>query len=92
MISLRTLLVSLALVPFSLSQSTDNAAIQIKAIEAHFSNAGLVPSLLATFDPSALLSFSFSGVGDVSPGTALSQARKLEYIFSVARYIHLNTT
>jgi len=76
MISLRTLFVSLTLIPFfSLSQSTNDSSIQIEAIEAHFSNAGIVPSLLPTFSPSAVLSVSFAGVGDVAPGTALSETQ-----------------
>jgi len=67
--------VSLALIPFSLAQSTGDVGVQIEAIEAHFSNAGLVPSLLATFSPTAILSVSFDGVGAVAPGTPLTQAQ-----------------
>ncbi|KIK63864.1 hypothetical protein GYMLUDRAFT_106986, partial [Collybiopsis luxurians FD-317 M1] len=59
-------------IPFIAAQSNDTA-IQIEAIEAHFTQSGLVPELLASFNPSALLTINFEGVGDVSPGQALSQ-------------------
>jgi len=74
----RSLFVSLALIPFSLSQSTSSTDLgtQIAAIEAHFRNAGIVPSLLATFAPSALLDITFGGVGTVSPGIPLTRARQ----------------
>jgi phosphatidylethanolamine-binding protein (PEBP) family uncharacterized protein len=44
----------------------------ISAIEAHFTNAQLVPALLASFSPSALFTVTFSGVGAISPGQNLS--------------------
>jgi len=75
MIFLRTLFVSLALVPFSLAQSDSAGEVGIQAIEAHFTNAGIVPSLLATFTPSALLNILFAGTPSVAPGTPLSQAQ-----------------
>ena len=56
----------------------NNTELEIEAIEAHFTNAGLVPSLLATFDPSALLSVSYDGVGVISPGQSLTKARELD--------------
>jgi hypothetical protein len=49
--------------------------LEIQAIKAHFSNAGLVPDLLTTFNPSALLNVSFDGVGAISPGQRLQQSR-----------------
>ena len=61
------------------STASNNTAVGIEAIEAHFTQSGLVPSLLPTFDPSAVLTLSFDGVGDISPGQALTQQRKLEY-------------
>jgi len=62
--------VSLSLTPFVAAQS-NNTAIQVEAIQAHFTAAGLVPSLLPTFDPSALLTLNYAGVGDISPGQLL---------------------
>jgi hypothetical protein len=59
-------------IPFVAAQSNDTA-FQIEAIEAHFSQAGIVPQLLSTFNPSAVLTINFDGVGDVSPGQALTQ-------------------
>jgi len=76
MISL-SIFVSLAFIPFTFSQSTNNSnvGLEIAAIEAHFSNAGIVPSLLTSFTPSAVMSVAFNGVGDVAPGTPLTQAQ-----------------
>ena len=56
------------------SAQSDNA-LEIAAIKAHFANAGLVPDLLAAFNPSALLNVSFEGVGVISPGQLLQQTR-----------------
>ncbi|THH07259.1 hypothetical protein EW146_g9374 [Bondarzewia mesenterica] len=52
---------------------SNNPALQIQAIQAHFSNAGLVPSLLSTFNPSAILNLTYSGVGTISPGQQLTK-------------------
>jgi hypothetical protein len=49
--------------------------LDIAVIEAHFTNAGIVPDLLKTFVPSATLNASFSGVGAITPGEALSKDR-----------------
>ncbi|KAJ3849967.1 phosphatidylethanolamine-binding protein [Lentinula lateritia] len=59
-------------IPFVSAQANDTA-VQIEAIEAHFTQAALVPELLATFDPSSILTINFDGVGDLSPGQALTQ-------------------
>ncbi|KAJ3908400.1 phosphatidylethanolamine-binding protein [Lentinula edodes] len=59
-------------IPFVSAQANDSA-VQIEAIEAHFTQAALVPELLATFDPSSILTINFDGVGDLSPGQALTQ-------------------
>jgi len=72
MISL-PIFVSLALLPFVSAQSA-STGIQIEAIEAHFTASGIVPSLLSTFDPSAVISFSFNDV-QISPGQALTDAQ-----------------
>ena len=68
------LILSLAAAPFVLAQS-NNTELQIEAIEAHFNNSGIVPSLLATFTPSAVFNLSYEGVGAISPGQALTKAR-----------------
>ncbi|KAL4245609.1 PEBP-like protein [Abortiporus biennis] len=76
MVSL-SLLVSLAIVPFVVGQATDtnNTQFQIEAIQAHFSGAGIVPSLLTTFDPEALLTISYDGVSALTPGQALTKTQ-----------------
>jgi len=76
MISL-SVFVACALIPFAFSQSTssNNTGLQIEAIEAHFTNAGIVPSLLTSFSPSAFLNFAFDTIGSVAPGTLLTQAQ-----------------
>lgn len=58
------------------AQSTNNTAIEIAAIEAHFKNADLVPSLLSTFNPTAVMTVTFSNVGAISPGQNLSIQRE----------------
>jgi hypothetical protein len=55
------------------AQSTNDTALGIAAIEAHFTNADLVPSLLPTFVPTAVMTVTFSGVGAISPGQNLSK-------------------
>ena len=54
------------------ARPTDDTALDIAAIEAHFSNAGLVPDLLSSFDPSAVMTAAFPGAGVISPGQSLS--------------------
>ncbi|KAJ7470505.1 phosphatidylethanolamine-binding protein [Mycena latifolia] len=68
------MMISLTVVSLALL-SVVNAAttFDISAIEAHFQQALLVPSLLPTFTPDALLSVAFSG-SDITPGQALTQA------------------
>ena len=76
--------VTLALIPFTFGQSTNNndVRIELAAIKVHFTNAGIVPSLLASFDPSALLSVAFGGNG-VAPGTSLSRDRQSYKLFVI---------
>ena len=57
------------------AQSTNDTALGIAAIEAHFTGADLVPSLLASFDPSAVMTVNFPGVGDITPGQNLTEDR-----------------
>src|ERR1700761_5552930 len=63
-------------VPFTLvasqSSTSNNTQLGIQVIEANFENAGIVPSLLTQFDPTALLTVSFAN-GDLTPGQNLSQ-------------------
>ena len=40
------------------------SALGIAAIKAHFSNAGLVPALLETFEPQGTLTLNFDGRRD----------------------------
>ncbi|KAF9264921.1 PEBP-like protein [Marasmius fiardii PR-910] len=60
----------LTLLPFVAAQS--NSALEISAIKAHFNQSGIVPSLLPTFNPTALLTINFAGVGDLTPGQLLT--------------------
>jgi phosphatidylethanolamine-binding protein (PEBP) family uncharacterized protein len=53
-------------------QSTNDTAWGIAAIKAHFTNADLIPALLPTFDPTALMTVTFPSVGAISPGQNLS--------------------
>jgi phosphatidylethanolamine-binding protein (PEBP) family uncharacterized protein len=57
---------------FANAQPIDNTAAGITAIEASFKNADLVPDLLSSFNPSALMTVTFPGVGPISPGQNLS--------------------
>jgi len=66
-------LISAAFVPFVQAQS--NPTLDIAAIEAHFAGAGLTPSLLPSFNPTAALTVTYTGVGNISPGQALTQAQ-----------------
>jgi len=66
------ILISFALLPLAVAQSNDSA-LQIKAIQAHFTQAELVPSLLPSFSPSALLTVNYAGVGNITPGQPLTK-------------------
>jgi len=54
------------------AQSANDTALGIAAIKAHFRNADLVPSLLSSFAPTAVMTVNFPGVGDISPGENLT--------------------
>ncbi|THH33007.1 hypothetical protein EUX98_g1230 [Antrodiella citrinella] len=72
-----SLLVSAALAPFVLGQNTSQT-LAIEAIEANFNNSGIVPSLLATFAPTAVMTLSFQGTdGAVAPGQAFTDNTKV---------------
>ena len=57
---------------FAIAQPIDTTPQGITAIEAQFKNADLVPDLLPSFNPSALMTVTFPGVGPISPGQNLS--------------------
>jgi len=54
----------LTLVPFAVAQ----VSVGVEAIEAHFQQSAIVPDLLASFNPSALISLNFAGTGNAQPG------------------------
>lgn len=66
-----TLFVAFALV--SIAHAATPTVVDIEAIEAHFQQALIVPSLIPTFSPGAILNVSFSGK-QITPGQALAQA------------------
>jgi hypothetical protein len=82
-----SLLLSFSFLSLAASQSND-PALQIKAIKAHFTQAEIVPSLLSSFDPSAVLVANFAGVGDITPGQPLTKDRESYVVF----YNHLSLT
>jgi hypothetical protein len=64
--------VSLTLLSLTTAQS--NPALEIEAIEAHFTQAGITPSLLPVFTPIAALDLAYDGVtGSIPPGKALTK-------------------
>jgi len=66
----RTLLVVCALFSVALSQSTQ---LQLEGIEAHFQNAQLVPVPIPAFEPTAILTANFQGLGSITPGQLVSK-------------------
>ncbi|KZT42102.1 PEBP-like protein, partial [Sistotremastrum suecicum HHB10207 ss-3] len=62
----------LTAIPFVSSQASNNTVLELEVVEANFQNAGIVPALLASFNPGALLTVSFAGVGDITPGQNLT--------------------
>jgi len=71
---IKSLVIALSLVSLSLAQSVD-PEIQVEAVQQNFINAGIVPSLLQTFDPSAAMNVSFAGVGAITAGQPLSETQ-----------------
>jgi len=55
------------------SAQSNNIELQIEAIIAHFNNAELVPVPIPAFNPSAILTANFNGVGDITPGQPLTE-------------------
>jgi hypothetical protein len=68
----RNFIIICATFAVALAQSTE---LQLEAIEAHFQNAELVPVPIPVFDPTAVLTANFQGLGDITPGQLISQDR-----------------
>ncbi|KAF8580701.1 hypothetical protein K439DRAFT_1619637 [Ramaria rubella] len=83
MLFLITFTLSTALLS-SAQATVNNTQLGVEAIEAHFANAGLVPSLLNPFSPSGLLNVTYNNVGQVQPGQNLTVARYMLTIFSIS--------
>ncbi|KAF9792422.1 phosphatidylethanolamine-binding protein [Thelephora terrestris] len=66
----RNFIIICATFAVALAQSTE---LQLEAIEAHFQNAELVPVPIPVFDPTAVLTANFQGLGDITPGQLISQ-------------------
>jgi hypothetical protein len=63
----------IALASFSSFATAQDNSVPIKAIEAHFAQSHLVPDLFASFNPTALLTLDYPGVGVVAPGQKLTK-------------------
>jgi len=66
----RTLFVTCALFSVALAQSTE---LQLEGIEAHFTNAQLVPVPIPVFNPTAILAANFAGLGSITPGQLVTK-------------------
>ena len=71
--AVRTLFVACALFSVALAQSTE---LQLEAIKAHFQNAQLVPVPIPAFDPTAILTANFGGLGSITPGQVVTKDRQ----------------
>jgi len=58
------------------NNSNSNTALGIAGIKANFENAHIIPDLLSTFNPTAVLDVNFSGVGETPAGQNLTRTRK----------------
>jgi len=65
----RSIFTAAVLAPLVFAQ---DATLGIQAIKAHFKQSALVPDLFSSFEPSALLTLTFTGVGGLQPGQALT--------------------
>ena len=63
---------------FVYAQSGINSSTElgIAAIEAHFQSSLLVPQLLTTFNPTALMTVAFNGTSAITPGESLTKTRE----------------
>ncbi|KAH9967841.1 phosphatidylethanolamine-binding protein [Russula dissimulans] len=55
------------------NNSNSNTALGIAGIEANFQNAHIIPDLLSTFNPTAVMNVNFTGVGETSAGQNLTK-------------------
>jgi hypothetical protein len=62
-----------ALFSLVLAQSTE---LQLEGIKAHFQNAELVPVPVPVFEPTAILTATFQGLGAISPGQVIPETRQ----------------
>ena len=53
----------------------NSTAVGIEAVEAHFTQSGIVPAVLPKFTPTALLAVSFKGLGPIAIGQSISRER-----------------
>ena len=49
--------------------------VMLLAYKEHFRNAGIVPSLIETFGPTAIMALFFDTVGYICPGESLTVLR-----------------
>ncbi|KIY67727.1 PEBP-like protein [Cylindrobasidium torrendii FP15055 ss-10] len=61
---------SLTVLPFV----SADTALDLAGIKAHFTQSKIVPDLFESFNPEAVLTVNFPGVGDITPGQTLTQA------------------
>ena len=69
----RTLFVACALFSVALAQSNE---LQLEGIEANFKNAELVPVPVPVFEPTAILTANFQGLGNITAGQLISKDRQ----------------
>jgi hypothetical protein len=65
MLSLRIPIVAITLATYALAQ---NPAAELQTIEAHFTGSRIVPEMLDSFEPTALLHVNYEGIGEITPG------------------------
>lgn len=69
----RALFVASALFSLVLAQSTE---LQLEGIEANFQYAELVPVPIPAFEPTAILTATFQGLGAISAGQLIPETRQ----------------
>ena len=75
MLNSRSLLLT-SLVPFVAAQGAADTSVEVKAIEAHFQGAHIVPDYFKEFEPTALLSLNYPGAGTLTPGQKVTKERE----------------
>jgi len=66
-----SIVASFALIPLAAAQQ--NVNLELAAVKAHFEQSRLVPELIEAFNPTALITVNYPGVGDISPGQLLTK-------------------